>query len=147
MGFEPLVNQRLLPPTFPRYTRIVSREVAYEKLALLLSRLKTVTGISSCTSFESALVNNHLNKFSSNCIPFFVRSLESNFFPPPLSPGVPFKLQRPKSLRREPVVVEVGLSSARLQNFWSTTVQRRVEGSVQNFRCSANLDEQNVCSG
>ena len=26
MGFEPLVNQRLLPPSFPRYTAIFGRE-------------------------------------------------------------------------------------------------------------------------
>ena len=35
MGFEPLVNQRLLPPSFPRYTAIFSREQVSERKELV----------------------------------------------------------------------------------------------------------------
>ncbi|XP_065348980.1 N-alpha-acetyltransferase 35, NatC auxiliary subunit [Cloeon dipterum] len=55
MGFDPLVNQRLLPPTFPRYTKIKCREEALEYFDALVQRLKTVTKISSYSSFHAAL--------------------------------------------------------------------------------------------
>ncbi|XP_063981610.1 N-alpha-acetyltransferase 35, NatC auxiliary subunit [Diachasmimorpha longicaudata] len=55
MGFDPMVNQRLLPPTFPRYTKIKPRVEALEYIDELLNRLKTVTKITSCTGFHSAL--------------------------------------------------------------------------------------------
>lgn len=57
LGFEPLVNQRLLPPTFPRYTHIKSRPEAYQYLEDLISRLKQACRVSACTSFHSALVS------------------------------------------------------------------------------------------
>lgn len=55
IGFDPLVNQRLLPPTFPRYTHIKSPAEAYKRLDELLIRLRQVTKILSYTSFHSAL--------------------------------------------------------------------------------------------
>ncbi|KAJ8876280.1 hypothetical protein PR048_024190, partial [Dryococelus australis] len=55
MGFDPLVNQRLLPPTFPRYTKIKSREEALDYFEELINRLKIVCKITSQTSFHSAL--------------------------------------------------------------------------------------------
>ncbi|XP_059486472.1 N-alpha-acetyltransferase 35, NatC auxiliary subunit [Neocloeon triangulifer] len=55
MGFDPLVNQRLLPPTFPRYTKIKSRDEALEYFEALIQRLKMVTKISSYSSFHAAL--------------------------------------------------------------------------------------------
>lgn len=58
LGFDPLVNQRLLPPTFPRYTRIKSRAEAYEYIDELLSRLKQACKVTTCTSFHTALVCN-----------------------------------------------------------------------------------------
>lgn len=57
MGFDPLVNQRLLPPTFPRYTKIKSRVEALEYFEELLNRLKVVCKITSHSSFHSALVS------------------------------------------------------------------------------------------
>jgi len=57
LGFDPLVNQRLLPPTFPRYTKIKSRLEALEYFEELLTRLKVVCKITSHTSFHSALVS------------------------------------------------------------------------------------------
>lgn len=56
LGFEPLVNQRLLPPTFPRYTRIKSRADACQYLEELIGRLKQACRVASCPSFHSALV-------------------------------------------------------------------------------------------
>lgn len=55
MGFEPLVNQRLLPPTFPRYTKIKSREEAMVYFEGLVERLKFICNIMSYASFHAAL--------------------------------------------------------------------------------------------
>ncbi|KAK5604007.1 N-alpha-acetyltransferase 35 NatC auxiliary subunit [Crenichthys baileyi] len=41
MGFEPLVNQRLLPPTFPRYAKIIKREDMVAYFSKLIERIKT----------------------------------------------------------------------------------------------------------
>ncbi|XP_055936174.1 N-alpha-acetyltransferase 35, NatC auxiliary subunit-like [Argiope bruennichi] len=62
LGFEPLVNQRLLPPTFPRYTKIKTRKESIEYLSLLVSRLRTICNITECVTFHSAL--DFLNEFS-----------------------------------------------------------------------------------
>lgn len=56
MGFDPMVNQRLLPPTFPRYTKIKPRIDALEYLLELISRFKMVTKITNHTGFHAALV-------------------------------------------------------------------------------------------
>ncbi|XP_069160912.1 N-alpha-acetyltransferase 35, NatC auxiliary subunit isoform X2 [Procambarus clarkii] len=55
MGFEPLVNQRLLPPTFPRYTRLRTRKEAMNYLEEMVGRLRHITKITHCASFHSAL--------------------------------------------------------------------------------------------
>lgn len=57
MGFEPLVNQRLLPPTFPRYTKVKSRVEALDYLDELINRLKVAVRITNVTTFHSALVS------------------------------------------------------------------------------------------
>ncbi|GFU02843.1 n-alpha-acetyltransferase 35, NatC auxiliary subunit [Nephila pilipes] len=62
LGFEPLVNQRLLPPTFPRYTKIKTREESVEYLTLLITRLRTICNITECVTFHSAL--DFLSEFS-----------------------------------------------------------------------------------
>lgn len=56
MGFEPQVNQRLLPPTFPRYTQLRSRTDAINNLIQLMDRLKAMCKIKDHTNFHSALV-------------------------------------------------------------------------------------------
>jgi hypothetical protein len=56
MGFEPQVNQRLLPPTFPRYTQLRSRADAINNLIQLMDRLKAMCKIKDHTNFHSALV-------------------------------------------------------------------------------------------
>ena len=43
MGFEPLVNQRLLPPSFPRQTTICGRSEAFKYLENLTKRLDSAT--------------------------------------------------------------------------------------------------------
>lgn len=55
VGFDPLINQRLLPPTFPRYTQIKSPTEAYKRLDELFCRLRQVAKVSSYTSFHAAL--------------------------------------------------------------------------------------------
>lgn len=56
MGFEPLVNQRLLPPTFPRYTRIKPRSEALQYFNDLILKLKEAMKVTSISSFHSVLV-------------------------------------------------------------------------------------------
>nr|XP_018903163.1 PREDICTED: N-alpha-acetyltransferase 35, NatC auxiliary subunit [Bemisia tabaci] len=55
MGFDPLVNQRLLPPTFPRYTKIKSRPEAFVYLQELFGRLKQVCKVVNIASFHRVL--------------------------------------------------------------------------------------------
>ncbi|KAH8039991.1 hypothetical protein HPB51_009247 [Rhipicephalus microplus] len=62
MGFEPLVNQRLLPPTFPRYTKIKPREDTMEYMEALIGRLRHVCRVVNCSSFHSAI--DFLGEFS-----------------------------------------------------------------------------------
>lgn len=57
LGFEPLVNQRLLPPTFPRYTKIKSNVEALNYFDDMINRLKVVCKITTHVSFHNALVN------------------------------------------------------------------------------------------
>ena len=51
-----MINQRLLPPTFPRYTKIKPRIEALEYMDELINRFKVVTKITNYTSFHGALV-------------------------------------------------------------------------------------------
>ena len=61
VGFEPYANQRLLPPTFPRYTEIKARKDAYTYLTNLTDRLLMATlVVNHSQSFHSALVSNFL---------------------------------------------------------------------------------------
>uniref|UniRef100_A0A4W3GWC5 N-alpha-acetyltransferase 35, NatC auxiliary subunit n=1 Tax=Callorhinchus milii TaxID=7868 RepID=A0A4W3GWC5_CALMI len=55
MGFEPLVNQRLLPPTFPRYAKIIKREDMVNYFAKLIERIKMVCEIVNLTNLHSIL--------------------------------------------------------------------------------------------
>lgn len=52
MGFEQLVTQRLLPPTFPRYSRIKSWNETVAYLRLLLDRLLHATQALSLTNLH-----------------------------------------------------------------------------------------------
>lgn len=56
MGFEPLINQRLLPPTFPRYTAIRSRGETVEYFVDLVQRLSQFAGIVPLSDNLHALV-------------------------------------------------------------------------------------------
>ncbi|XP_051822040.1 N-alpha-acetyltransferase 35, NatC auxiliary subunit isoform X3 [Antechinus flavipes] len=55
MGFEPLVNQRLLPPTFPRYAKIIKREEMVNYFAKLIDRIKTVCEVVNLTNLHCIL--------------------------------------------------------------------------------------------
>lgn len=57
MGFEPLVNQRLLPPTFPRYAKIIKREDMVAYFRKLIERIKAVCEVISITNLHGILVN------------------------------------------------------------------------------------------
>ena len=56
MGFEPLVNQRLLPPTFPRYSKILERDAAMDYFQSLVVRLKATCEVTVLNSFHVILV-------------------------------------------------------------------------------------------
>uniref|UniRef100_A0A8C9RM46 N-alpha-acetyltransferase 35, NatC auxiliary subunit n=1 Tax=Scleropages formosus TaxID=113540 RepID=A0A8C9RM46_SCLFO len=55
MGFEPLVNQRLLPPTFPRYAKIIKREEMVNYFSKLIDRIKTVCEVINTTNLHGIL--------------------------------------------------------------------------------------------
>ena len=57
VGFEPYANQRLLPPTFPRFTEIKERKSAFDYLQSLVERLLHVASniVNYSHSFHSAL--------------------------------------------------------------------------------------------
>ncbi|XP_041041665.1 N-alpha-acetyltransferase 35, NatC auxiliary subunit isoform X2 [Carcharodon carcharias] len=55
MGFEPLVNQRLLPPTFPRYAKIIKREDMVNYFAKLMERIKMVCEVVNLTNLHNIL--------------------------------------------------------------------------------------------
>jgi len=55
MGFSPMVNQRLLPPTFPRYTKIKDRMATLGYLEELAVNLKLACKVIHCTNYQSAL--------------------------------------------------------------------------------------------
>ncbi|XP_052797066.1 N-alpha-acetyltransferase 35, NatC auxiliary subunit-like [Mya arenaria] len=52
MGFDPLINQRLLPPTFPRYTVIHDRGEALDYIHTLLERLLSSTAMLDATNIQ-----------------------------------------------------------------------------------------------
>ncbi|KAG5899726.1 hypothetical protein JTB14_030114 [Gonioctena quinquepunctata] len=55
LGFEPSINQRLLPPTFPRYTKIKSRSEALIYFIEMADRFRTVSRIQFISSLHQAL--------------------------------------------------------------------------------------------
>lgn len=57
MGFEPLVNQRLLPPTFPRYAKIIKREEMVNYFSKLIDRIKAVCEVVNLTNLQCILVS------------------------------------------------------------------------------------------
>lgn len=102
MGFEPLVNQRLLPPTFPRYTKIKSRIEAVNYLESLIHRLKHVCKIYSYPAFHSALdffIEFSKSSSSSSCI--LSRSILQVLYLP--IPNMVFGIQRFNDVLKEDV--------------------------------------------
>lgn len=63
MGFEPLVNQRLLPPTFPRYAKIIKREEMVNYFSKLIDRIKTVCEVVNLTNLHCILVSMNISLF------------------------------------------------------------------------------------
>ncbi|XP_066143702.1 N-alpha-acetyltransferase 35, NatC auxiliary subunit isoform X1 [Euwallacea fornicatus] len=53
--FEPSINQRLLPPTFPRYTKIKKRAEAIEHFIDMVERFKVVCKAQGINSFHQAM--------------------------------------------------------------------------------------------
>lgn len=82
MGFSPMVNQRLLPPTFPRYTKIKDRKEALNFLEELSHNLKLACKIVHCTNYQSAL--NFFMEFSKKSGPCLLsRSVLQVLYLPP----------------------------------------------------------------
>lgn len=55
VGFSPLVNQRLLPPTFPRFTKFKDRNSCFNYLEDLIHNLKLACKVINCTNYQSTL--------------------------------------------------------------------------------------------
>ncbi|XP_044754766.1 N-alpha-acetyltransferase 35, NatC auxiliary subunit [Coccinella septempunctata] len=55
LGFEPMINQRLLPPTFPRYTKIKPKKEALIYFEEMLDRLKIVCRLSTTNGLNQVL--------------------------------------------------------------------------------------------
>ena len=55
MGFEPLINQRLLPPTFPRYTVIKPREDSLKYVHTLFEKLQEILTIPELGTLHNVL--------------------------------------------------------------------------------------------
>ncbi len=64
MGFDRLANQRLLPPTFPRYTEIKSRSEMATYFRRLVEMLVAATAVQNVTNLHAAL--EFFAEFSSN---------------------------------------------------------------------------------
>ncbi|CAL1540610.1 unnamed protein product [Lymnaea stagnalis] len=54
-GFEPLINQRLLPPTFPRYTIIKPRVDSFNYITNLVQKLLFITTVPDLGYFHNIL--------------------------------------------------------------------------------------------
>eukprot|EP00794_Sanderia_malayensis_P004678 gene4678-5288_t len=55
LGFDTLVNQRLLPPSFPRETNIFDRAEALKYIQILLKRLSQSCSVLDCANFHTLL--------------------------------------------------------------------------------------------
>ncbi|RWS18030.1 N-alpha-acetyltransferase 35: NatC auxiliary subunit-like protein [Dinothrombium tinctorium] len=102
MGFEPLVNQRLLPPTFPRRVLMRTRKEAVNYIECLVSRLRHVCKVYDCSTFHSAL--DFFTDFSKSSSPsscVLSRSILQLLYLP--APGLVFGVQPLSELLRETV--------------------------------------------
>jgi len=72
-GFDPLVNQRLLPPSFPRQADVFPREKAIDYLELLIGRMSALCSVMECTTLHMIL--EFLCDFSKNVPCVLSRSL------------------------------------------------------------------------
>jgi N-alpha-acetyltransferase 35, NatC auxiliary subunit len=73
MGFEPSINQRLLPPTFPRFIRIQSFETTIKALNELLDELNDTFKVFELNTFHSFF--DFCLKFSNRNQSVLVRSM------------------------------------------------------------------------
>lgn len=71
-GFSPSVNQRILPPTFPRFSKIKDRNVSIDFLGECLQRTKQACKIIHCTNYHSALVSCIDNRSRTKAISIYI---------------------------------------------------------------------------
>ena len=150
-GFDKRANQRLLPPTFPRYTAIKSRSEAIEYLKELIERLILGIGVAQRSTFQSALVINTTERV------YIFRNLNVIFIP-----GVLYRVQLAVALRfvevcgpgPVPAVAEHDLNDQRgrdlrsiknsgvcsIRNF---NASRTAQRCVQNIYCSSVFNTEN----
>lgn len=82
LGFEPLVNQRLLPPSFPRYTMVKARPDTVNYLKMFLFRLRRLFCITECAKFGGVIkFFNDFSKMTPSCV--VSRSMLQLFYLPP----------------------------------------------------------------
>ena len=73
MGFDPTVNQRLLPPTFPRFIRVYSFESTVEQLNQILNQLNDAIKVTDLTLFHQ--IFDFALEFSNRNQSVFLRSM------------------------------------------------------------------------
>ncbi|XP_023336183.1 N-alpha-acetyltransferase 35, NatC auxiliary subunit [Eurytemora carolleeae] len=105
LGFDPGANQRLLPPTFPRFTKTRDRSTAVKYYQDLTNNVLLVCGVNSIQGFHSLL--NFFQEFSSRSPCLLSRSLLQILYSPlglnqsyPSSPN-------PSTPRNHPVLQDI----------------------------------------
>ena len=72
MGFEPLANQRLLPPSFPRYTAIFAREQVSANITSTTSLPTTNEAVAQLSVHENSTLSSH-EVLQRRCVVFSVK--------------------------------------------------------------------------
>jgi hypothetical protein len=73
MGFEPCINQRLLPPTFPRFIRIHTFDLTCKSLSEMLTELGRCLQVQKIGTFHQLF--EFCLEFSDNNQSLLLRSL------------------------------------------------------------------------
>ena len=112
LGFDPGANQRLLPPTFPRFTKTRDRTTAVKYYQDLMNNVLLVCGVNSIQGFHALLTFFHDFSSSSPCL--LSRSLLQILYSPlglnqsyPVSPN-------PSSPRSNPILQVTNVDSQSL---------------------------------
>eukprot|EP00088_Acartia_fossae_P044709 TRINITY_DN4761_c0_g1_i1.p1 TRINITY_DN4761_c0_g1~~TRINITY_DN4761_c0_g1_i1.p1 ORF type:complete len:760 (+),score=180.75 TRINITY_DN4761_c0_g1_i1:119-2281(+) len=80
LGFDPATNQRLLPPTFPRYTQMKDRAESYQYIKTMITQIMGIADINHVQGFSGAL--SFYETFSASGPVLLSRSVMHLFYTP-----------------------------------------------------------------